>query len=273
MLLITSLGSQHRVYVAAMLAVLEAMVLSLSGFRGAAALFVIAVIFSAALTLPKTSPWRRPHRLTVVGAVLGLVAIVGFSVGANVRSGIATELGASSLGTQLFSVDQALPVVAARLDLGPALQAAIQYQDDPSVEEAVSWTSQVKAFIPRFLWPDKPIIDYGQQISRSVYGLGYGQSSATISTVGDVLVNFKIPGVFLASFVLGLALALAEGRIRNGAGLTSLVLAAALSYGIVGQEASLIVTAAGVIRNLLVAAVLWWASQAVNRLLNPRLGA
>jgi hypothetical protein len=272
MLLMTALRSEHGVYVAAVLAVLEAVVLSLSGFRGATAVFVIAVILVAALTLPKGSPWRRPHRVSIVATVLALVAVVGFIVGANVRSGIAAGLGVSSQGTQLFSADQALPIVATRLDLGAALQTAIQYQDDPSLNEALSWSSQVQAFIPRFLWPDKPIIDFGQQVSVTVYGLQPGQSSSTISTIGDTLVNFKIPGVVVVPFVLGLALSLVERRIRKGVGLPSLVLAAGLSYAIVGQEAPLIVTVAGLIRNLLVAAILWGTSQALYRVVSRDWG-
>ncbi len=271
MLLITASRSQHLVYVAAVLAGLEAVVLSLSGFRAGAAVFVVGAVIAAALTLPQDSPWRRKYRAIIFATVLTIVVVVGFIVGANVRSGVATELGASSQGTQLFSLDQALPIIASRLDLGAPLQTAIQYQDDPSLKGAVSWTSQIQAFIPRFLWPDKPIIDYGQQVSATAYGLQYGQSSSTISTVGDTLVNFKIPGLVIVSLGLGLALSLAERRIRTGAGLQSLVLAAGLSYAVVGQEAPLILTVAGVVRNLLVAAILWAASQAVYRVVRRHL--
>jgi hypothetical protein len=267
MLLIRALGSQARAYLAAALAVIEAVVLSLTGFRGAAASFVVAIIFAATLVMPKSSPWRRPHRAALAATVLALVALIGFIAGANVRNVITTQLGA---GTQLFSPDEALSTVSARLDLGPPLQKAIQYQNDSSVDQALSWSTQIQAFIPRFFWQDKPIVDYGQQVSVTVYGLRYGESSSTISTVGDVLVNFKIPGVIILSLLLGLALSLGERQIRKGVGLVSIVLAAVLSYGIVGQEAPLIVTVAGIIRNVLVAAILWRASQAVYGIVNAK---
>src|SRR5205085_12186234 len=80
MLLLTALRAQHRVYIAGVMAVSEALALSLTGFRGAAATLVVAIIFAAALTLPKGSPWRRPHRATIVTAGLAVVAVAGFII-------------------------------------------------------------------------------------------------------------------------------------------------------------------------------------------------
>ena len=264
MLLITALGSQRRVSGAVLLTALEATVLALSGFRGTAVYFIMAIVFAGALTLPRSSPWRRSRRLVVVVSILAAVAVAGFIVGANVRNVAATQLDVSSEGTQLFSLDQALPVVTRRLDEGAPLQAAIQFQDSLSVQEAVSWTFQVEALIPRFLWPDKPVIDYGQRVSVAVYG-EYGRTSSTITTIGDTLVNFKIPGMIIAAILLGFVLRLAERRVRSSVGLASLVLAAALSYAATNQESPLILVVTDVLRNILVAAVLWAASNAVYR--------
>jgi hypothetical protein len=266
MLLITALGSQRRVSGAAVLAALEATVLSLSGFRGAADLFIMAIVIAGALTLPRSSPWRGSRRVIVVASILAAFAVATFIVGANVRNATATQLGLSSQGTQLISLDQALPAVTTRLDLGVPLQKAIQFQDSLSVQEAVSWTFQVEALIPRFFWPDKPVIDYGQRVSVAVYGYQYGQTSSTITSIGDTLVNFKIPGMIIASVLLGFVLSLGERRVRSSVGLASLVLAATLSYAAVGgQESPLIIAVAGALRNLMVAAVLWAVCNAVWR--------
>ena len=266
MLLNTALGSQRMVLGAALFTLLEATVLALSGFRGTAVFFLLALIAAGALTLPRSSPWLRPRRVIAVASMLTLVAVGSFVVGANVRNVAATQLGVSSEGTQLFSLDQALPVITTRLDLGAPLQTAIQFQDSISVQEAVSWTLQLQALIPRFIWPDKPVVDYGQRVSVAVYGYRYGQTSSTISTIGDTLVNFKIPGMISIAVLLGFVLRLAEMRIRSSVGIASIVLAAALSYAVVGsQESPLILAVADVIRNLLVAAVLWTASNAIYR--------
>ena len=77
--------------------------------------------------------------------------------------------------------------------------------------------------------------------------MAHGQTSSKCAD----LTNFKIPGVIVVSFLLGLALSAIERRIRRGARLFSLVAAAGLSYAIVGQEAPLIVTAAGLLSILL----------------------
>jgi hypothetical protein len=270
MLLITALGSQRRILGAALLTALQATVLALSGFRGAAVLFIIAIVVAGVLTLPRSSPWRRSRRVVVVVSILVAFAVASFIIGASVRNATATQLGVSSAGTQVVSLEQLFPVVTTRLDLGTALQTAIEFQDSRSVQEAISWTFQVQALIPRFVWPDKPVIDYGQRVSVAVYGYSYGQTSSTITTIGDTLVNFGIPGMIIAAVLLGFVLSLAERRVRGSVGVLSLVLAASLSYAVAGsQESPLILVIGGVIRNLLVAVALWAAANAVYRWTAP----
>lgn len=258
MLLITALCSGRFVAGAAVVAILQAIVLSLTGFKGTAGILAIAVLAAAALTLPEESPWRRPGRVAAGITVLSIFAVGGYFVGAGVRSVTTAELG---LQSPVIGSDQALAAVVSRLDLATPLQQGILYQNNPSVKAALSWTSQIVAFVPRFLWPDKPIIDYGQSVSVTVYGLPHGESSSTITTIGDAIVNFQTPGVVVISLLLGLGLAVAEGRIRKGAGLLSLAFAAVLAYSIVGLEAPIIVQVAGVVRDLLIVVALWGASR------------
>jgi hypothetical protein len=258
MLLITAFRARRGLTGALMLAASQAIVLSLTGFRGTAGFFAIAAFAAGALAIPKGSPWLRPRRMTLVVATIVLFAAGGFIVGANVRSAAATRLGNP---TQLFGLNQAVSTVSTRLDLGAPLQAGIDSENDPNVEAALSWTSQIQTFIPRFLWPDKPTTAYGQLVSVTVYGLQYGETSSTITTIGDVLVNSKIPGVIVVSLLLGFALTRAERRVRRAKGVFLVVLAAVLADSILGLEAPLIVLIATALRNLLVSAVLWRASQ------------
>jgi hypothetical protein len=263
MLLITALGSGQKVAPAVLLVLAQDGVLSLSGFRGAPVIFLISVFAAAALTLPSDSKWRKPRRAAVAGTGLALACLVAFSAAAVVKDRVAKEMNASSEGTQLFGWADAPTYVSTRLDLGSPLSQAVELKDDSTVTAAVSWVFQIQALIPRALWPDKPTIDYGQRVSAAAYGQNYGQSSSTITTIGDTLVNFSILGVGIASVLLGLILSLAERRIRAGVGLPSLVLAAGLSGAVVGQESPLILIAAGLIRNVVVAALLWLACQAI----------
>jgi hypothetical protein len=259
MLLAVSLGSGRRVGLASLIAAVQAGVLALSGFRGASLVFLISVVAVCALTLPARSPWRRPRRLALVGVGLALVALLGFLVGAVVRDRVATERSLSSRGTQLFGAGDAVSYIAARLDLGDPLDRAVRLRDDPGLVEAVSWRFQAQAFVPRALWPDKDILNYGQRVSAAAYGMRASRSSSTITVIGDTLVNFSPAGVSVAAILVGLLLGGAERRIRAGTGLPSLVFAAGLSSFIVGQETPLILSVAGLARNILVAAALWVA--------------
>ena len=61
--------------------------------------------------------------------------------------------------------------------------------------------------------------------------------------------------------LLGVILRMAEREIREGVGLPSLVLAAGLSSLLLLRELPLILAFAGLLRDCLVALVLWWPSE------------
>jgi hypothetical protein len=265
MLLITSLGSGRKVAPALLLVLVQDAVLAQSGFRGAPVIFLISVFVAAALTLPNDSKWRQPRRVVAAAAGLAVVSLIAFSAAAVVKDRVATQMNASSVGTRLFGWADAPTYVSTRLDLGSPLSKAVELKDDPAVKEGVSWVFQLEALIPRAVWPGKPTIDYGQRVSAAAYGMNYGQSSSTITTIGDTLVNFSMVGIGIASVLMGLVLSLAERRIRAGTGLACMVLAAGMSSTIVGQESPLILIATGLIRNVVVAAVLWLACEAIGR--------
>jgi hypothetical protein len=257
MLLVTSLNSGRHTAATVVVVITEVVSLALSGFRGSAVLFVIAVFTIAALRLSRLSPWRRPGRVAVGSLALLAVAIVGFIGAANVKSEAATNSGLSSAGTELFGLDEALPTIANRLDLRPALQTAVDLRDDPSAADAVSWTFQLQALVPRALWPNKPIIDYGQRVTAEIYGARNSRSSSTVTTIGDTLINFGAAGVVVAAVLLGALLRVLERLARYGRGPVGLALAASVAVFVVGQEAPLILSIAGLIRNLLVSWLLW----------------
>jgi hypothetical protein len=265
-LVVCALASQRGVPAAAALLIAQTTVLSLSGFRGAAASFVVSVACAAAITLPSDSPWRRPRRIALTGATLVAVAVIGFIAAANVKDRVATDLGASSAGTRLFGIEQTLPMLSARLDSGAPLQRAIDLNSDSSVQEAVSWSAQAEAIVPRFLWPDKPVIDYGRQVAASAYGLRHLNTSSTLSTLGDTFINVKVYGVAIVAMLLGFALNKAERMIRNGVGLPTLVIAGVLSVVVVGQEEPLILALVGLVRNTLLASALLLACSATYRI-------
>lgn len=272
MLLVSALGSGKRVTAAATVVIAHAAVVSLSGFRGAVAVYFIAAACAAWLTLPAASPWRRAPRVAIAFAFLAVIAISGFVSGAHVRQDVAIEQRASSKGSKVFGWDEALPILSERLDHTTPLQRAVELRDDSTLQHAVSWSAQLEAFIPRFLWPEKPVVDYGQQVTAALHGQAYAPSSSTITNIGDLLVNFGIAGVLAASVLLGAGLRVAELRVRGGAGTPSLVLAVGLSSFILLQEMPLLLALAGLIRDSLVALAMWIACGSLARRADQRAG-
>jgi hypothetical protein len=266
MLVISALGARRRVSTALLLAIVEAVILPLSGFRGATPTFLIMVLVSAALTLPKDSPWRRPERVAAVCIILALLGIAAFRLGSEARNSTAIQLGQSSAGKWLVGPAQALPMIAERLDHATYLDSAITMRDDATVADAVSWKLQLQGFVPRFVWPTKPTVDYGQRVSVAVYGIRDGNNSATITAIGDTLINFKVPGLVFGSILVGLMLGLGERWVRAGSRPLTLAVSIALISFILSQEAAPIRIAVGLVQDLLVATVLWYTCQALARL-------
>jgi len=259
-LLLNSIGSDRRSRGAMVLAGAQLIVLALSGFRGAGVVFIISIFVGAALTLPRGSAWRRSSRLMIAVPVLMIAIVFTFIIGANVKNSAANEVGVSSSGTQLFTMDNALKNTSTRLQLDSSLDTAIKYRGSAAAKEAVSWEKQLGAVVPRFLWPEKPIVDYGQRVSVAIYGMIYGQSSSTVTTIGDALLNFGSVGLALIGLFVGFSVSRVEARMQRGLGSLSVVLVAVFVYSAIGQEDPIILILVGILRNGLVAGGLWVAA-------------
>lgn len=66
------------------------------------------------------------------------------------------------------------------------------------------WKDTTTFFIPRIIWPDKPVASEPRRYSELYFN--YGESSFTITPMGDLLRNFGIWGVPLGMLLLGLLL-------------------------------------------------------------------
>ncbi len=259
-LLLNSIGSDRRSRGVMVLTGAQLIILALSGFRGAGVVFIISILVGAALTLPRGSAWRRSSRLIIALPVLMIAIILTFTIGSVVKNSAAKEARVSSSGTQFFTLDNALKNTSTRLQLDSSLETAIKYRDSAAAKEAVSWEKQLGAVAPRFLWPDKPIVDYGQRVSVAMYGMAYGQSSSTVTTIGDSLLNFGSVGLALIGLFVGFSLSQIEARMHRGLGNLSIVLVAVFVYSAIGQEEPIILIIIGILRNGLVAGGLWVAA-------------
>jgi hypothetical protein len=80
------------------------------------------------------------------------------------------------------------------------------------------WTYTWTAFIPRFVWPDKPIISDARAYSALYFD--YGDNSFAITPIGDLLRNFGPLGVPIGMAILGFVLrimyvSLVEGQTKS----------------------------------------------------------
>ena len=256
-LLLESMRRNSRVTLALLTALVQLGFLGLSGFRGAAASFVVAGLIGTWLLVPATSPWKQPRRVFLAApALVGIVMASAF-LGASVKNSAADELGVQSAGTQELRIDKFAETAALRLQLAAYLEAAAQNRHSDAARDAVGWEQQVKALVPRLMWPGKPNVDYGQRVSVAFFGLKYGQSSSTLTIVGDALVNFGLIGVSLIGILIGVLLRglerVAHPRI-SGLALPFVVVAISL---VIRLEQPFLLLLIGLLRDFVVVALVW----------------
>jgi hypothetical protein len=64
----------------------------------------------------------------------------------------------------------------------------------------------MEGFVPRFLWPSKPIAEYGAEMSVFVGGIGGAGSVTGVTQIGDLYRNFGVWGVIPGMILIGIAL-------------------------------------------------------------------
>ncbi|MGY1681920.1 hypothetical protein [Geodermatophilus sp. SYSU D01176] len=263
-LVFTALATGHMARLALTLGASQATILTASGLRGAGILFVVALIIGSLVVLPEDSPWRHPRRILVAALTAAVLVGTMFTLAAVVKNRAASEAGFSSSGTQLVTSDTVVETVARRLDLSSYLERALEYRDVDRALDAISLTDQARAVIPRFLWPDKPQVDYGPRVAQAFFGATSDRTSSTITTVGDTRLNLGsvMP---LAGMALGLILCRLERRVRGGHRGLTYVVAAILTYRLVSQESPLLSLAIDSLRDLLVVSTIWLACDLAAR--------
>ncbi len=76
------------------------------------------------------------------------------------------------------------------------------------------WTYTWTAFIPRFVWPDKPVISDARAYSALYFD--YGDNSFAITPIGDLLRNFGPIGVPIGMAILGFVLRIMYTSLVEG---------------------------------------------------------
>lgn len=256
-----AMGRVSIIYVAA-----QSLILASSGFRGAGIVFLIALATTAAIYLPVDSRWRRPRLMALAAVALPAAFVATFGVGSMIRNAVAADLGVQSRGTQPFGFSDAVEEVSLRLDLGSSLTQAVEVADLRAVQNAVDWSDQLLAVVPRAIWPDKPVLDYGQRVSITAYGSGPTTSSSTLTTIGDAFINFGTAGVLLLSLAIGYAVCAAEAVTRIRSGIPGLVITGGLAVWITDHEGGVILSTIGTLQMVIVVFVAWRVCDIVGEL-------
>lgn len=104
----------------------------------------------------------------------------------------------------------ALANLAERLDGVSSLGVVVSnyevlapYEESYGLDNNI-WNDTSTFFIPRVVWPDKPVASDPRMYSDLYFN--YGDNSFTITPIGDLLRNFGVIGVPLGMFLLGMLL-------------------------------------------------------------------
>jgi hypothetical protein len=156
----------------------------------------------------------------IAGACLILFLVIFYSVDTyrlktpDSRVDIAT-LAAIADEADTASIQRSLERFVERTGYGGMLADVIGVVDSGVVDRkqgATLWPGFLW-FIPRAIWPTKPILSIGRWYADTVLGWGPGKSEAAVTVPGDFYLNFSIAGVFGGMLAYGLLLRLLYDRL------------------------------------------------------------
>lgn len=252
--LIAAVARRRYVVLAIIMAFVHLYVMALVAYRGAGFTFAIATILALLLALPSGHSLLRKRTIILVCVALGFVGFFFFQVGANSRAEVAEELSANSEGTRVVSAIEFIPYAIERTSLGPALDVAVVSEVD--LPESVSWRGQAVAIVPRFVYPDKPVISYGIDIAHAYYGQA-GNSASTLTWLGDLWVNGGVYLVVVAGVLYGTCFRALENRISRASSLFGIPFVVSLAWTVGFMEGSIPRMVIDFVRDVIYLSLLW----------------
>jgi hypothetical protein len=190
---------------------LEAWINLVAGWKYGPVLLAVGLLFEARA---RVSCGKRIGVGTglVAGACLMLSLVVFYALdtarlkGADSRFGI-TTLAAIAGEADTASIQRSRERLVQRIGYGGFLADAIGGVDSGVVDRqhgATLWPGFL-GFIPRAIWPAKPVLSIGGWYAVTVLGWEPGKGEAAVTLPGDFYLNFGIVGVFGGMLGYGLA--------------------------------------------------------------------
>lgn len=148
--------------------------------------------------------------------------------------------------------------VASRLDLLDSVSSVIWM--GPELADVRTrghwWLLPFYPFVPRFLWPSKPVEDVGLEFNLALGG--NDESASAITYPGDLYLEFGVPGIVVGMFCLGLFGQWLTNKVRNPLSKGGLFLYAALFANMVGLEDDVFGFWTAIIKWLAILSVVIW---------------
>lgn len=202
-----------------------------AGSRGALLQIFITVIVSYVFA-GRTIKFKQGF---IIVTTMFVLAIVGMIYGTTFRQVKGTEERVDSgkyvdsiygtfdtigTGNPLATFQQSLNTLSERIEAVSSLAVVVSnyeqlspYEDEYGLDNNI-YKDSVTFFIPRVIWKDKPVASEPRLYSELYFN--YGESSFTITPMGDLLRNFGLIGVPLGLLFLGFIVRiLYSGLVEN----------------------------------------------------------
>lgn len=106
------------------------------------------------------------------------------------------QYGLSNLAERIDGISSVAVVVSNYEQLAP-------FEESYGLDNNI-WKDTTTFFIPRILWPEKPVASEPRRYSDLYFN--FGESSFTITPMGDLLRNYGVAGVAIGMLLLGIVL-------------------------------------------------------------------
>jgi hypothetical protein len=121
------------------------------------------------------------------------------------------------------------------------------------------WMLPFWAFVPRFIWHDKPVLDVGAKLTQAMTGGGVAKSSTAITIPGDLYIRYNgIIGVLGGMFALGLFAQWLTNPVKLLPSKRNLFIYGCIFFPAANWEADFFGLSGGLIRALVILYALAW---------------
>jgi hypothetical protein len=121
------------------------------------------------------------------------------------------------------------------------------------------WMLPIWAFVPRFIWRDKPVLDVGVKVTQALTSGSRETSSTAITIPGDLYLRYNgFIGILGGMFALGLAAQWLTNPVKLLPSKRNLFIYGCIFFPVANWEADFFGLVAGLIRALVILYVLAW---------------